>query len=154
MISFVLREPTEADLDYLAENMREPDRLECRVVGGVEPREGLTECVEQSLWSYVVEVEGKPIAVFGVAPHDLLGDVGSPWLLSAEGIERNARVVMSVSQRFKALMQAQFETLSNIVHAHNRSAIRYLKWCGFKFGETIQVKGEPFIAFEWTRGAA
>lgn len=153
MITYTLRDPTEEDLDQLASNMRPVDVLECRVVAGLAPRAALAQAVKDSLWSVATLVEGRVIAVFGLAAGDLLDSEGTPWLLSANGIEHHAKVVMSVSSRFKERMLAEFETLSNVVHADNRQAIRYLKWCGFSFGDAFDISGEPFLPFEMKRAA-
>lgn len=153
MIQVTFREPTEADLDALAANMREMDKLECRVAGGHAPREALTLGVEHSLWTYVAEVEGQVVCAFGVAADGLLGEEGRPWMLCAEGIERHARAILICSRRFLRDMQTSFETLANVVHADNRSAIRYLKWCGFSLGEAFDFQGERFVPFEMKRAA-
>lgn len=147
MIQVKFRPPTESDLDFLAENMREHDVLECRLVGNVGPREALKQGAEGALWAYVALVKDEPIALFGVTPDGLLSDDASPWLLSIKGIERHAKVVMTCAPRFVAAMHESFERLSNVVHADNRSAIRFLKWCGFEFGETVEIGGAPFLPF-------
>lgn len=152
MIAVTFRQPTESDLDALAANMRGFDQIECRILGGHEPREALAEGVEQSLWSVAAEVDGQVVCVFGVAG-DLLGEHASPWMLCAEGIERSARALLVFSRRFLAQMTEQFETLSNLVHADNRSAVRYLKWCGFEFGQGCSVAGEHFLPFTMKRAA-
>ena len=151
MIAVTFRPPQEADLDWLAANMRAMDALECRVAGGHEPRQALAEGVDASLWCYVAEVDGKLVCAFGVAPDGLLGEEGAPWMLCAEGIERHAKAVLICARRFILEMRHQFERLANVVHADNRSAIRFLKWCGFEFGERFDINGEPFLAFDWRR---
>lgn len=154
MISVTFRAPTESDIDYLAENMREMDVRECRLVGGSSPREALAEGVKGSLWAYVAEIDGKPVCLFGVASDGLLGDEGAPWMLSVEGIERHARTLLVCAPRFVRSMTETFERLANVVHADNRSAIRFLKWCGFEFGEVLIFGGERFFVFEMTRERA
>lgn len=154
MIAVTFREPTPSDLDWLAEHMRAIDKLECRVAGGHDPREALQLGADHSLWAYVAEVDGHPVCAFGVASESLLGDgEGRPWMLCAEGIERHARAILICSRRFLREMQASFETLANIVHADNRIAIRYLKWCGFLFGDAFVHEGERFLPFEMKRAA-
>ena len=153
MIAVTFRPPTEADLDYLALNMREMDVRECWLVGGVGPREALATGVRDSLWTYVAEIEGKPVSMFGVAPDGLLGDDGAPWMLSVEGVERHARTTLLCAPRFVRAMSDSFERLANVVHADNRSAIRFLTWCGFAFGQPVKIGGEAFLPFEMTRQA-
>lgn len=140
--------PTYADLDYLAAHMREMDRVECDLMGGDVPREVLAQCVRDADWAYVAEVDGKPVCVFGMTTQDVFGGIAAPWFLAAEGIERHARALLQLSPAYINRMKGGCERLFNLVHAHNRSAIRYLKWCGFTMGDKVDVKGQPFILFE------
>lgn len=150
----VFRPPTESDLDAIAANMRKLDRKECEVIAGLSPRAALAQCVEGAANPVVAEIEGRPVCVFGVSEASFLGQDGYPWMLCAEGIERHARVLLTVTPRFLGEMMDEFEHLSNVVHADNRSAIRFLRWCGFSFGEAFDVKGETFLKFEWRRPMA
>lgn len=148
----VFRPPTQHDLDALAATMRAFDRLECEIVCGLSPREALDHSVEGAAWSSVMEIGGEVVCVFGVTDDDFLGGGdASPWMLCADGIERHARTVLTLTPRFYRQMQQGRERLHNIVHAHNRSAIRFIKWCGFTFGDEVTVKGAPFLPFEWRR---
>lgn len=155
----IFRPPTQADIAHVAAHMRPMDALECEIVGGKAPKEALEESVACSEWAFAADIEGEVICIFGISRESLLSDEGAPWMLGTEGVERNARIVLRCSVSFRDRMKAEFEHLSNIVHAHNRTAIRYLKWCGFEFGEEIIVKGEPFLPFSMdckteTRAAA
>lgn len=147
----VFRPPTPADLDALAASMRPMDVKECAIVSGQEPRAALDTCVESAAWCLVMEVGGEVACLFGVTDEGFLSDEGQPWMLCAEGMERHARIVLTLTPRFFAHMKEGRERLYNIVHAHNRSAIRYLRWCGFTFGEEFTLRGEPFLPFEWRR---
>lgn len=145
------RAPTPEDLDAIAANMRAFDRLECRVLGAHEPREALEEGVAVSSWCFVALDGETPLCVFGVADDGLLSDEGAPWLLCAEGIERHARALLTGTKAYLERMRGEYKTLANYVHAHNRQAIRYLKWCGFRFGAPVEIKGEPFLPFAMGR---
>lgn len=147
------RPPTESDLDALAANMRAIDVKECEIISGLSPREALAEGVAGSPSVTVAEVDGRVVCAFGVAEASFLGGDGYPWLLCAEGIERHARIMLTCAPRFVGEMQGACERLSNVVHADNRSAIRFLRWLGFSFGEMFHVKGEPFLPFHWERQA-
>lgn len=149
----IFRPPTKADLDYVARHMRPMDVLECRVIGGHAPREALDEGVAASAWSFAAEVDGETVCIFGVATDGLMSEDAAPWLLAIGGIERHAKALLVGTKAYLGRMQGEYETLSNAVHADNRSAIRYLKWCGFSFGETFDVDGEPFLPFEMKRAA-
>lgn len=153
MMRVIFREPTASDLDVLAAHMRPMDALECRLAGRREPREALEEGVSSASWVRVAEIDGEVICCFGLTEVSFLGEEAHPWMLCASGIEKHARVVLTCAKRFLAQMQEESERLSNVVHAHNRSAIRFLKWCGFAFGEKMTIKGEPFLEFSWSREA-
>lgn len=148
MNAVTFRAPVPSDLDFLAANMREIDRRECRLAGGHEPLEALTEGVAHSLWSLAAFVDDRPVCIFGVASEGLLGEEGAPWMLSVDGIERHAKAVLVFAKRFILEMGETFERLANVVHSDNRSAIRFLRWCGFSFGEPIEIGGETFLPFE------
>ena len=150
----IFRPPTISDLDSLAADMRPLDVKECEIVAGLAPREALQEAVNVCENATAVEVEGKVICIFGCSEGSFLGNDGHPWMLSCDGIERYFRVVLTCAPRFFGEMTQTFEHLSNVVHADNHSAIRFLRWCGFSFGDLIEIKGEPFIHFEWRRAEA
>jgi len=148
------REPTHSDLDDLAATMRAIDIKECSALSGRTPRAAMEEGLETSAWTLVAVIDEKPVCIFGLTEGSFLGNDGVPWMLCAEGIERHARVLLTVAPRFVAQMRGECERLYNVVHADNRSAIRFIKWCGFDLGETFNVKGEAFIKFEWDREEA
>lgn len=150
----VFRAPTEADLDALAASMRPMDVKECDLIAGCAPREALAQCVANAEWSTVALIDGAPVCVFGLSEASFLGGDAYPWMLCTKGIERHARTLLTCAPRFLGEMQAQSERLSNVVHGHNHSAIRFLRWCGFSFGEVFEVKGEPFLRFSWERQVA
>ena len=152
MISVIFREPTQSDLDALAANMRAYDRTEC-IAMGLEPHEALSQGVKNSLWAYAAEVDGQVVTVFGLSQADLLSPEAHPWMLCAEGIERHTKAVLVHTRRFLRQMHDSAETLVNAVHADNRTAIRFIQWCGFEMGARFEVRGEPFVAFEMKRAA-
>lgn len=92
--------------------------------------------------------ESDPVGVFGVTPFE--GDVGIPWMLVTNRF-------MEVRHDFKRQcrpwvdhFQRIYPHLINFVSEENTIAIRWLKWCGFTFGETVELGPEatPFIRFE------
>lgn len=141
------RPPTPADLDALSKSMRPIDAFECKLVLGLEPRDALEACVTDSISASAAIIDGRVVCVFGYS-ESFLGEEAYPWLLCADGIERHARTMLTCAPRFLGEMGRPGQRLANIVHAHNRSAIRFLRWLGFRFGAEIMVKGEPFLPFE------
>lgn len=147
MIQF--RPPQPADLDALAETMRAVDRIECSVIARATPRDALRQCVDGAEWTLAAfDADGVIVTAFGVTAN-FMGDEGFPWMLSANGIERYAKAVLTFAPRYVADMRERFQRLSNVVHADNRSAIRFLRWLGFEIGKPMQLGGHKFYAFEW-----
>lgn len=143
----VFRPPTDEDLRTVAADMRPSDRLECLCISGTAPLEALRASVSDSLWVLAGEVDGEVQCIFGLAPHSMLGEEASPWMLCRKGIERHARLIVRYAPLHLERMLADYPLLSNFVHAGNRTAIRFLKWCGFEFGEAREFSGEAFLPF-------
>lgn len=135
-------------MEALATNMRAQDRVECEAVMGLSPYEALAETVRNADWAYAAEVDGEVVTIFGLTTHDAFGGRAAPWMLSAYGIEKHAREILVHARGFLSRMKGESETLANVVHADNASAIRFLTWCGFAFGDAVTLDGEPFRRFE------
>lgn len=146
----VFRPPTISDVHEIAANMRAMDRLECEVMGNHTPEEALRAGMAHGQ-AVTAEIDGRPVAMFGLAQASLLDDEAAPWLLGVEGMERYARVLVMHTKRYLTGMLEQCEALANYVHADNRNAIRFLRWCGFSFGEAIEKGGHLFVRFEMKR---
>jgi hypothetical protein len=150
----LFREARTDDIDALAPHMRAIDALECKLVGGHEPREALENALDVSSRAKAWEVGGVVQCLYGCAPVSFLSDEASIWLLGRDSIKEHARAFLKVSKGEVEDVSLGFERLFNVVHAHNRLSIRWLKWLGFAFGEGIEVQGHPFLPFELARGNA
>ena len=149
-MNVVFRPPTDADVKAIAANMRAMDRLECEIMGE-HSAEGALRAGIRHGDTLTVEINGEPVAMFGLAQYSILDDEAAPWLLGVEGMERYARVLLTHTKPILARMLGSCEALANYVHADNRNAIRFLRWCGFSFGEAIEKGGHLFVRFEMTR---
>lgn len=143
MIEF--RAPTEADIVDLGQRMRAQDAEECRIGAGLMPEQALRESVRTSDWACAFAADGVTMAIFGVCSDGMFS--AAPWMLSAHGIEKHARTIVREAPRFVGEMRRSGQALSNVVHADNRAAIRFIRWCGFKLGDAIVIEGEPFVCF-------
>ena len=150
MIHVTLRAPTPDDIEAVAADMRPIDRLEAKLVGGLEPKAALEASVNRSQWAYAAIADGQPQCIFGVSTltDSLLGDDGAPWMLGANSLCRHARALLIVSRPQIVRMRSEYQRLLTIVHADNHQAIRWLKWLGFSMGEVFQFKAAPFRKFE------
>lgn len=144
------RPPTRSDIETVGRNMRAIDALECAEIAGQFPMEALEDGVRDSVVSRAALVDGKPVCIFGVAPEQTLGAVGTPWLLGVEGFEAHSRQILRHSRAYVRAMLDLYPHLRNLVHSDNGHAIRWLKWCGFEIGEEQPLgrSGAMFRPFE------
>lgn len=127
--------PHDNLIRYVADNMREADKIECRLASGLSPMEALLKGVEASQYCSVVVINGRPCAVVGLTIISLLSGVGVPWMLATHDAVKNRRVFINNSRQGVEDMRSICPNLFNYVHVDNTISIRWLKWMGFKFDE-------------------
>lgn len=139
--------------DSFTIELRDMDKRELEAVTSVNPQVMVEISRLQSDWCLTFECFGKPVAVFGVAPHDFGNNWGVPWLLGSVDIEDNFLTFGKWSKPFLGKMLRDYEVLQNFVHAENKLAIVWLKWLGFRFSELRPMGrfAEPFYEFTLTR---
>jgi len=163
---------------WLASNMSKADRDECQA-GGLGPFRALSDSLERSVaaWTGMVEtpvmsdecgvMNGKraadsssfithhsslrPVCMFGVTPLDILGGIGSPWLLGTEEVKRYGLTFLRFNKKYIPVMLELFPRLVNYVDVRNEISVRWLKWLGFRFDAAPVPYGPfgmPFYRFE------
>jgi hypothetical protein len=142
---------TDEDACYVGENLRECDRLELSRGGNEPPLTSPLKSLHASLIAWTMVREGKPIALFGVGPLKGKPGVGVVWLLGTPGVERAARALVSSGRYYVSLMARLFPTLCNAVDIENSTSRRWLRALGFHEGETILMKGNPFVVILYRR---
>lgn len=141
-------------INRVANAMRVHDRLECRALG-VSPKHALRRALKASVLSWTILHDGKPMAMFGVAPANLMEGIGSPWLLSADGIEKAIRQIVKVGPRFVEAMQDDFPRLENMIAVENRGGVWMIRSLGFELeGDVVHIGGVPFRRFSRVRPCA
>lgn len=145
-----LRPVQDGDIEYIAANVREADRIEIYESSRRDVAEALRDTVTRSERTAVAVYDGKPEAIFGVGRLSLMSDVGVPWMIGTKALTGNARKVMSVARPLLRRVMQGNEVLRNFVHADNKLAIRWLKSMGFRFSEPIPYgwRGAKFHVFE------
>lgn len=141
-------------INRIANAMRPADEVECRALGS-SPKDALRRAVKASVLAWTILEDGRPMGMFGVAPASLIDGIGSPWMLSASGIERCARDILKRGPRFISAMHDDFPRLENMIALQNRGAIRLIYALGFVLeGEVVQIGGVPFRRFSRARPCA
>ncbi len=139
----------------IAADIRDADRKEMLALG-TTVEDALAEGLAHSDLAMTGLLDGVPVCMFGVAPSDILLGRGIPWMLSANAIEQAQLQFLRACRPVVARMRERYPHLRNIVHSENATAIRWLKWLGFRFvsedegGRTplaFQVNGNHFYLF-------
>lgn len=128
----------QADIDEITEAL------------GIPMERALIDAVTGSLNARKIVVDGEVVAVFGDAIHSILGSVGVPWLISTIHVEKHARAFLKVCKPEVQGMLTRHRHLMNYVDARNTSAIRWLKWLGFDFGEAAPYGARRFLFYQFT----
>lgn len=154
MNKVMVQYPETGDVVYVAENLRKSDLNELKAARGadVDPVDVLLQAVELSgdlCWVALAEDTLNPIAVFGAAPVDEAGGLGSPWLLGTEEVYRHKALFLVEMKKYLDLGHDTFPRYINRVHADNRQTIGWLKHLGFEVGEPVAhgPLGQPFCFF-------
>lgn len=150
-MTVTIRPATEEDLALLVENIRDIDRTEAEAVAGMPIEQAVAEAARRSIRTRAGYVDGRLVAVWGMGMRTVLSRDGMPWLLATKVLEedRAARRAMVLHSRSELdALSEGFTKFWNMVHSHNRIAIRWLQWLGFEFGDgDIDVSGHPFRYF-------
>jgi len=140
------------DAIFVGEYLRETDRKELSALGHRDHLSTVltSRVISRDCFAVVRRSTSQPVALFGVASHQLQVGVGIPWLLATDGLEELWKSFAAQSPYWVRRLMAGYEVLSNVVWEKNKLAIRWLKWLGFSFpGHTLQgLHGERFLYFE------
>lgn len=145
------RAPLPGDVDALLADLRPADRDEVDAMFGPgHLREVIEEGIARSMpWCWTLTIDGRVLCIGGVAPVNMLGGEGAPWMLATQLIERNRGVLMREGRIYIARMLAVFPHLVNAVDARNAKAIAWLRRVGFTLLDPIPIGPEnmPFHPF-------
>lgn len=121
-----LTSPTEDFVPYLAENLKEWDKVE---VGLVFPKWPVESVIHYSINNsdivYYAEADGKPIAIGGYGD-----DCG--WMLSTAELENHKKSFLKISYQMLDEFSQYGDYIYNHVHPQNEKTLRWLKHIGFR----------------------
>ena len=139
IIKYLYRTIKESDLETLNKKIRDIDRQEVEVACN----QSLSECLKDSIKyknTKVVTVNDKAVAVFGCVN-------GYPWFLASDEAFYNKTKFLKQSAHIVTCWLKEFNYIHNFVHIENKKAVKWLKFLGFQFHETVNVRGHDFIHF-------
>ena len=132
-------------------SLRDADQAELDAAGVDDPAEILAEALPACSWSYEAQWNDRPVFMYGVRPMPG-NEIGIPWMLSTVHLEQAERVAVArLARKVVKQMRAEFPVLTNMVHADNEDAIKFIQWLGFDVSERRVGPGEQFRQFMWRR---
>lgn len=148
---FQTRPSTEADVDWLARNLRQADMDELAAGGRESPAEVLHYGLKFSEPCVTVFDDADPrelaVAMFGVVPSGT-PDVGFIWLLGSDQLSSQKLRFLRRCPEWVERFHRRFPVLMNYVDKRNTLHLSWLAWLGFTFTREVQSEtGYPFIEF-------
>lgn len=150
MSAFSIGVATATDTALLGSRLRAADVEEIRAASGLAPAEALRRSYDFSTHVWAVrDIDGGPIALWGVGPLSLVEGRGCPWLLAADPFEALGHDIARLSRPLLAGVRDHYPQLENRVDARHARAVRWLSWLGFTIDPATPwgVEGRPFHRF-------
>ena len=129
--------------EYIAANIRQIDRKEIYYFGTLQPLPAIRMTAANAVAAWTVLVDDVPAMMFGINRRSHLSQVGVPWLLATDEVEKHPMRFAYASKVYFDRMVRAFPKMENHVLAENKVTIRWLKWLGFDMEEPA-----PFGAFQ------
>lgn len=144
----VIRKPNIFDVQDLARKARLSDKIEVQAFHGNTIEECLNGTPGLYKNSYVWEVNGNLVCMFGVTPVD--EDRGVVWLLGTDMFDKYSRLFAVKCKKVFEDVVKDYRYIFNYVHAQHDKSLRWLKWLGFDIhpAEPVGINGEMFHFFE------
>lgn len=148
---FVFEPITPEVIEELVTRLRGIDRMELDCMSDGDPHEVLAEMVTRARRSTAAYMNGDLVGIMGISAPSILSDVGCPWALVTDAVDRPAirREFLKRSGVAAEWLTEGFARVWNVVSSENTTAIRWLKWMGFSFtGREVTLQGHRFLHFE------
>ncbi len=144
----MIRDADEKDIDALSGRLRDADEKEVIAAGNKNGEDSLRQSFARSSLRYSVDIDGIPVAMFGVVRDSILGGSANVWFLGAPELARIKKTFVRLSRRFIRTFLIQYDTLWNMVDSRYPQSISWLKSCGASFQpDPIMLNGVEFYAF-------
>lgn len=143
----VVRVSRESDIAALSGRLRDADEKEVIAAGNESGGACLESSFARSTLRYTVDLQGVPVAMFGIVPDSILGPSANVWFLGAPEMSHMKKTFMRLSLPYIRHFLTQYSRLWNTVDARYEKSLSWLKFCGAEFLPAIQINGFDFIPF-------
>jgi len=129
-----VRKAVMQDAVFLAKNMKEMDKLECKYSHDDTPLDALLSCFSQKdAENYsIVDTNGYVYGMFGVNSDPELENYGVIWLLSSDKLQKFPISFFKESKKWIEKLHYNYEHIYNMVYEENWQSLKWLQLCGFK----------------------
>lgn len=149
-----IRESVESDIAALSGRLRDADEKEVVAAGSKDGEDALRQSFARSTLRYTVQLDGTPVAMYGIVPESLVGEAANVWFLGAPEMSQIKKTFVKISRKVIAEFLLEYPRLWNVVDGRYVSSIRWLESCGAVFRkEPIMLGGVEFYGFTIRRNA-
>lgn len=146
--NIVVRTSCASDIQSLKNRLREADEKEIIAAGNASSEEVLCQSFARSTLRYTVDIEGVPVAMFGIVPDSILGRRANVWFLGAPEMTRIKKTFVRLSRHFIGEFLSQYPELWNMVDSRYERTLRWLESCGAVINaKPIMLGDVPFYGF-------
>jgi hypothetical protein len=144
--------PTDADIQYIHDHMRESDLNEAYAIGSGTPLEVLRRSVVLSHEATVARVDGVPACLFGLGIGSMLSMVAQPWLIGTPLVERHFATFLRSNRKVVDGWAARYD-LETWVDARHKCSLRWMRWLGFEIGPLVEFGPYELPFYRCSRGS-
>lgn len=130
------------DIPHIAPYVRPDDVRELWAIACLTAEDALVRSFGISDVSWTGLIDGKPVCMLGATVGSLLSNIGRPWMIGTEMLDRHQMAFLRRCRPKVQEMLSQYGRLENYVDERNVRAVNWLRWLGF----TIEAP-EPYGAF-------
>lgn len=136
----------------LLDNLRPDDRAEVEAARGtVTPMQLWADVKVAQHCITALDSHNRVVCVYGLSRHPAQAEVGVVWLLGTALLDKHMFQLCKEARTVLASWHKKFPILTNFTDKRNTRVLRWLRWLGFTFGSTIDVRGHTFIQFTSNR---
>lgn len=143
----IVREARDSDVQSLGHRLREADEKEVIASGNENGEAALRQSAARSTLCYTVDIDGTPVAMFGIVPQSLVGESANVWFLGAPEMSRIKKTFVKRSRQVIARFLVEYPVLWSAVDCRYVSSISWLRSCGAQFGPAVKMGDTHFLPF-------
>lgn len=137
---------TQKSISYILNNLRLDDEIEMNIEYGKHWKDIVRE--QSKLYNLTIAKNNdKPICLYGIVPFE--NNIGIVVLLTTEELRKRENFISFFNEAKKevAMWEKSYSIICNRVYKNNKSAIRWLKWLGFKFDNPLGLSENKSLFF-------